>query len=183
MHSAISQSSISSSIPSQLASSEFTLSDRQCRPPFKMSTNHLKRRRSGFIAVSFSLRRSNYQAVVPQNSPEDSAAVDDSYPSLPRKPLPQKYFRDFKLQEPPGWAFRVSLVVFFISACRWRVLVLSGQGGGWAGSFCHHRQALRRFSGHRRIFRSPESRRNFHKPLFPAQIQLFCPLVVRRQPR
>lgn len=83
MRSAISPSSISSSIPSQLAS-EFTLSDRQCRPPFKMFINYLKWRRFGFIAVSFSLRRSNYQALLPQNSPEDSAAVDDSYPSLPR---------------------------------------------------------------------------------------------------
>lgn len=84
MHSAISQSSISSSIQSQLASSEFTFSDRQCRPPFKLSINHLRRRRSGSIAVSFSLRRSNSHAVLPQNSHEDSAAVDDSYPSLPR---------------------------------------------------------------------------------------------------
>lgn len=49
-----------------------------------MFINHLKWRRFGFIAVSFSLRRSNYQALLPQNSPEDSAAVDDSYPSLPR---------------------------------------------------------------------------------------------------
>uniref|UniRef100_A0A7C9DV51 arogenate dehydratase n=1 Tax=Opuntia streptacantha TaxID=393608 RepID=A0A7C9DV51_OPUST len=84
MHSAISRSTISSFRLSPLASSEFTVSDRQCRPTVKLFINHLKRRHSGFIAVSFSVHGSNSQAVLPQNSPDDSSAADDSYPSLPR---------------------------------------------------------------------------------------------------